>query len=131
APARLVFMKTPHRIVLVVLAVLLFTAGFLLGRARTDEPEMVPADEVEARLVAILRMPETQVRARALAHFFSGLNASNLETVEEVYAVYRPDVDAVAAVLFASGWAHFDPGGAFAGRIPPNWGGDDFWTRSV
>ena len=124
-------MKTSHRLLLVVLSVLIFTAGFLFGRTQSDEPSMVPADEVEARLVAILRMPETQVRARALANFFSGLNASNLETVEEVYAFYRPDVDAVASVLFASWWARFDPGGAFAGRIPPNWGGDDFWTRSV
>lgn len=124
-------MKRSHGIGLVVLSALLFAAGFVVGRAQSDAPGMVPADEVEERLISLLRMPETHVRARALAGYFAGLSATNLETVEEVYTNNRKDVDVVASVLFASWWARFDPGGAFAGRITPNWGGDDPWTRAV
>jgi hypothetical protein len=124
-------MKRSHGIGLVVLSALLFAAGFAVGRAQSDDPAMVRADEAEERLIALLRIPETQVRTRALASYFAGLNATNLETVEEVYEYHRKDVDVVASVLFASWWAQFDPGSAFAGRIPPNWGGDDAWTRAV
>lgn len=115
----------------VAVGVLLFVAGLLIGRSQSDGSEMVRGEEVEERLVSILYLDDPLEKTRALSTFFAQLSPTNLELVESIYEAERPEVDEVARVIFAAWWARFDPGGAFGGRIPPNWGGDDSWSRTV
>ena len=124
-------MRIPPIVSHVGLAVVFCAVGILIGRAQSDQLSIVHGEEVEVRLVAILKMPEPLVRARALSTFFSQLNASNVELVEEVYKQRLRDVDEVAKVLFAAWWARFDPAGAFNGRPDSHWGGNDAWVRAV
>ena len=112
-------------------AVVCLAVGILIGRSQSDQRPMVHGEEVGERLAMILRMPEPDVRARALSSFFAQVNPSNLETVEEVYKRALHEVDEVAEVFLAAWWARFDPAGAMGGRIPPSWGGNDLWTRTV
>ncbi len=113
------------------IAVLALGVGIGIGRSQSGDVKMLQGEGVEEHLVSILHLQEPLVRARALTDFFSQQNPTHLEIIEAVYTQERPQVDEVAEVLFAAWWARFDPAGAFGGRIPPNWGGDDPWSRTV
>jgi hypothetical protein len=111
--------------------IIVFALGYWLGSSRSSVDAPVQGVNAEERLVTLLQMQEPMLRARALALFFSDLIPTDVEAIEQVYRDQRRHVDEVAEVLFAAWWARFDPAGALDGRIPPNWGGDDPWTRTV
>lgn len=113
------------------IAVLALGVGIGIGRSQSGDVKILQGEGVEKHLVSILQLPEPLVRARALTDFFSQQNPTHLEIIEAVYTAERTQVDEVAEALFAAWWARFDPAGAFGGRIPPNWGGDDPWSRTV
>lgn len=124
-------MNFPRVAVSLGIAVLALGLGIAIGRSQSGDVKMVQGEDVEKHLISILEIPEPLVRTRALTDFFSVQNPSHLETIEAVYTAERAQADKVAEVLFAAWWARFDPAGAFGGRIPPNWGGEDPWIRTV
>ncbi len=108
-----------------------FYAGFRTGHSTSDVPEAVYGAEAEERFATILRIPEANARAIALASFLERANPNDAAGLNAVLHRERRHSDEVAEALFASWWGRFDPESALRERSQDPFEGRHPWIRSV
>lgn len=123
--------RSSAAILCLVSACLGFGLGLQLGEA-DRKPAPAYGEDASARLTEILRLPDANERATALAAFFAHVASPDDATaLREVFDSERAHVDEMAEVLLVTWWAAFDPEAALDGRIPPHYGGRDHWVQAV
>ena len=125
-------MKPSSIVPLLVVALVALAVGHWSGRIAGEGgiPE-VAGVSTEARLVAILRVPDPGLRMRQLLEFFEQADPAQADELREVLVREHHDVDQIAKVIFAEWWAGSNPAAAMDNPLPENWGGDDAWSRVV
>ncbi|MBJ19029.1 MAG: hypothetical protein GY910_00220 [bacterium] len=125
-------MKPSSVVPLLVVALVALAVGHWSGRiASKDGIPEVAGDNAETQLVAILRGPDPGLRMRQLFAFFEHADPAQADELRAVFVREHHDVDQIAKVIFAAWWAGSDPTAAMDNPLPPNWGGDDAWSRVV